>query len=95
MSVVDELTIGVDIKRCSECEYKKGSSLRDDLLVTAGARAAYMHDKGLIDLPAGVDGEHKLADHITQLVDTYLVLTDINFDLYIEYELKKEYSKGE
>ena len=36
------------------------NSRRDDLMVTMGARAAYMECIGNITLPKGVDGEYEL-----------------------------------
>lgn len=63
------------------------TSLRDNLLVTAGARAAYMDSKDDIELPGGVEGEDILAEFITDMVDCYINLdSDIlgPFDTYIE-----------
>ena len=48
---IGSLYFGVDVKRCDQCEYKKDESLRENLLVTAGSRAAYMDDQGIIDIP--------------------------------------------
>lgn len=67
-------------------------SLRDNLLVTAGARAAYMDSEGCIDLPGGVEGEDILAGFIADMVDQYLyanaIAIDVEpFDLYIEKAL--------
>ena len=67
--------------------------MRDNLLVTMGARAAYMECKGLIELPAGVDGEAKLAKFVASKVDNYIDNNiDESFDCYIEEALMKEYS---
>lgn len=44
MSKIGDLTVGISVKRCEECEYKN-RDIRDNLLVTAGVRAADMdHD---------------------------------------------------
>ena len=90
MAELGELTFGVEIKQCKECEYRN-HGLRDDLLVTAGARAAYMDTKGIINIPGGVDHEGNLALFISKTVDRYLILNDVNFDLFIEAELYSEY----
>ena len=39
---IGSVQFGVDVKRCDQCEYKNENPIRDNLLVTAGARAAYM-----------------------------------------------------
>ena len=63
-------------------------SLRDNLLVTAGARAAYMDSEGCIDLPGGVEGEDILAGFIADMVDCYIDGGfDEPFDTYIEESL--------
>lgn len=67
-------------------------SLRDNLLVTAGARAAYMDSKDCIDLPGGVEGEDILAGFIVDMVDQYMYADAIcigvePFDVYIEKAL--------
>lgn len=64
---------------------------RDNLLVTAGVRAACMDSKGAIDIPSGLEGEEQLAKFIAGTVDAYLKLDDVNFDMYIEDALSKEY----
>lgn len=69
-------------------------SLRDNLLVTAGARAAYMDCSELIDLPGGVTGEEELAIFLTIAVDHYIEASkekDINFDEFIEQVLVMHY----
>lgn len=64
------------------------ASLRDNLLVTAGARAAYMDSKGCIDLPGSVEGEDILAEFIVDMVDCYIDGGfDEPFDIYIEESL--------
>ena len=91
---ISTLYLGMDVKRCDQCEYKAERSVRDDLLVTAGARAAYMNDFGSIVLPTGIVGEAKLAEFASTVVDRYLNQTryrDINYDEYIESALQKEY----
>lgn len=68
--------------------------LRDNLLVTMGMRAAYMHDRGDIKLPSGLYGEKTVADFISKAVDDYIE-TDIEdpFDLYIEGALQDEFGQ--
>ena len=88
---MSDLTVGIDFKRCSECEYKN-NDIREELLVIAGARAAYMHDANVINIPEGLEGEHKLACDIRRMVGAYLTSNDdINFDLYIEVALTQSY----
>lgn len=93
MAKIDNLTIGVNFTRCSECEYKNRASIRDDMLVTAGARAAFMYDQDIICLPEGVMGEHQLAELLTRVVDTYLSGDFGNFDNWIETALMQAYGK--
>lgn len=88
---IPSMHMGVEFHRCDECEYKRDASLRDDLLVTAGARAAYMHDKDVIDIPDGVEGEAELARFITNRVYYYLAIDERNFDNYIESALISKY----
>lgn len=91
MGKIGDLTLGVSIKRCEECEYKN-RVIRDELLVIAGARAAYLDMKNHIDIPEGTEGEHDLAYIVTKLVDRYLYNNDdISFDLYIESALAQKY----
>lgn len=95
---ISTLYLGVDVKRCDQCDYKSERPLRDNLLVTAGARAAYMEDANHIELPHGVDGEAKLAQFVSRTVDCYLNRVryrDICCDEYIETELMKEYGNKE
>lgn len=70
-------------------------SLRDNLLVTTGMRIAYMDDLGVIDIPRGVEGEHAIAEFISNLVDKYLIGGDVNFDEYIEEAINEEYGPGD
>ena len=65
---------------------------RDNLMVTAAMRAAYMHDKDLIELPSGEAGEHEISKFIGMLVDTYPMGCDVNFDEYIEKALTIQFS---
>ena len=69
--------------------------LRDNLLVTMGARAAYMHDRGDIELPSGVEGEKTIAEFVARAVSTYITYGNIglsvNFDEFAEGILKKQY----
>jgi hypothetical protein len=66
--------------------------MRDELLVTMGARAASMEYLGLIDLPRKLDGESTLAKFVVETVDGYINKNvDESFDIYIEAALEKEY----
>ena len=70
------------------------NDFRDNLLVTAGVRAAYMECSRLIDLPAGSVGEDALAGFVTEAVDKCIEEPiDIPFDEYIESALMDEYRK--
>ena len=71
------------------------AKLRDNLLVTAGMRIAYMDDLGIIDIPSGVEGENKISTFIANLIDNYPVGCDVNFDEYIERGIQKEYGPGD
>ncbi len=91
---ISTLYLGMDVKQCDQCEYKSERPLRDNLLVTAGARAAYMEDANCIEFPHGVNGEAELAESISRMVDRYLqqeCCRDINYDEYIELALKAIY----
>ena len=89
-----DLTVGIDFKRCSECEYKNNvRNIRDNLLITAGARAAYMDDADIIDIPGGLEGEDQLATFITRVVNEYLDGDFGSFDIWIETALKQAYGK--
>lgn len=71
-------------------------SIRDNMLVTAGTRAAYMDYRGDIEIPCSLDGEDELADFITKMVDAYIKDNDDTpFDWYIENRLMDKYGKGE
>ena len=67
----------------------------DNLLVTAARRAAYMEDKELISLPAGVDGEDEVAEFCADLANGYLSQSSESFDEYIEKRLLEKYKVEE
>ena len=90
-SPVANLYLGIDIKRCDQCKYKNVPEIRDNLLVTAGARAAYMNYSDKIDIQEGVEEEFKLAEFLTKVVDEYIRLDGVNFDLYLETKLIEKY----
>lgn len=91
MSKIDELTLGVSIKQCKECEYKN-RDLRDNLLVTAGVRAGRMDYTEDIKLSSGLEGEDDVANYISREVDYYLASDDReNFDEFIEESLLARY----
>ena len=70
--------------------------IRDNLLVTAGARAGYMAARDIIELPYGLEGEYILTEFITSAVTTYIKLPeDIPFDFFIEEALYYKFGKGE
>ena len=72
------------------------AKFRDNLLVTAGMRVAYMDNLGFIDIPRGVEGELVLSKFLANLIDNYPVGCDVNFDEYIERAIYKEYGpKGD
>lgn len=69
-------------------------TLRDNLFITASARAVIMDYTGAISLPTGVAGEDDLATFICNNVDTYInEHIDIPFDEYIEEALINRYHK--
>ena len=91
MSKIGELTFGIGIKQCKDCEYKN-RDIRDDLLVTAGVRAGIMWESGDIKLPSGLEGEADVANYISREVDYYLAKDDREpFDLFIEESLLARY----
>lgn len=63
------------------------------MLITMGARAAYMECAGIIKLPSGLEGEDALGDFVCEKVQEYIDIhhNDMNFDEFIEMELIKEY----
>ena len=95
MATLDNLTLGVDFKRCDKCSYRSGwSRLRDHLLVVAAARAAYMDADNMISLPGKLEGEEILSEFISKAVDSYIMFEeDTNFDEYIETRLAKEFKE--
>lgn len=98
---VGNIQFGMHIIQCDRCEHFRPRSWRDDLLVTAGARAAYMHDKGDVDLPGYIAGESMLSAYISTEVDWYLNSIPagaVSFDEFIEQRLLDKYGvdkKGE
>lgn len=94
---ITTVALGVDVKRCSECGYQFQASIRDNLLVTAGTRAAYMDDANVIKLPSGVDGEDELALFLSKVVDQYInyrrFFDESNFDEFIEKSLQEKYGE--
>ena len=91
---IGSIQYGLVINRCDECEYKNGG-YRDDLLVIAGARAAYMDSKGIINIPEGLVGEAEYSSYVKKIVDAYYYIEDTIFDEYIEEALMKKYGTGE
>lgn len=72
----------------------KSYSIRDNLLVTAGARAAYMDMRGTIELPRGLEGEDRLAEFVVDTIRAYgKIPDDTPFDEFIEKELIHEFGK--
>ena len=70
------------------------TSIRDNLLVTAGSRIAYMDCQGLIDIPSGTSGEDVIAEFISNVVDGYIADDkNENFDEYIENAITKEWGE--
>lgn len=64
------------------------ASLRDNLFITAGAKAIYMEVTGHIVLPGGLKGDDELAEFIAEIVDCYIDGGfDEPFDTYIEESL--------
>lgn len=92
---IQSLTLGLDIKRCDQYDYKSDSPIREHLMVIMGARAAYMDYACRIDLPGGLEGEGELVRFVRKTVNEYLRKStdgeDINFDEFIETALMKEY----
>jgi hypothetical protein len=68
--------------------------MRNQLLVIAGARAAYMDCANAIDIPLGLDMEDEFSAFVVDLVDKYILEgDDVNFDEYIEKALLAKYKK--
>jgi hypothetical protein len=93
---IQSLSLGIDIKRCDECEYKSDANAREHLLVIMGARAAYMNSAGIIDIPEGLKAEGELASFAKKIVNRYIRAAtdgeDVNFDDYIETALIHQYA---
>lgn len=93
---IQSISLGVDVKRCDECEYKSGASMREHLMVIMGARAAYMDAMATIDIPEGLEAEGELVDFVKKTVERYIREAtdgkDVNFDEYIETALIEEYA---
>lgn len=90
-NLIGNLYFGVDIKRCDRCEYKNVPEIRDNLLVTAGARAVHMDYRGEIVIREGLEEENKLAEFLAKVIDYYLRVDCGNFDLYLETKLIEKY----
>lgn len=88
---IQSISLGIDIKRCDECEYKGGAGQREHLMTVMGARAAYMDCDGTIDIPEGLEAEGTLVWFIRKTVEQYIRCHDVNFDEYIETALIDEY----
>lgn len=91
---VGSIQFGVRVIQCAGCERFQPQSWRDDLLVTAGARAAYMDYKGLIEIPGYIAGESMLSAYISTEVDWYLNISPagaVSFDEFIEQRLLDKY----
>lgn len=72
-------------------------NLRDNLFITAGARAIYMETNGDIVLPGGVAGEDELAEFVVDVVDRYISAIPDGvepFDIYIETMLLNKFGGG-
>lgn len=93
---IQYVSLGVDVKRCDECEYRGGAGIREHLMVIMGVRAAYMDSEGIIDIPKGFSGEGTFVSFVRKTIDHYVQeptdVKGINFDEYIETELVKQYA---
>lgn len=70
------------------------ASIRDNLLVTMGSRAAYMDASKDIELPSGSRGEDILANFCAKKVDEYIARSkeeDLIFDEFIETALSERF----
>lgn len=73
----------------------KKSEIRDNMLVTIGARAGYMDSMNLISVGGSVHDEEMLAKFAVSVVDEYLAIdSDTPFDEFIENALVKRYGKA-
>lgn len=89
---IQTLSLGVDVRRCDQCEYKGDGNIREHLMTIMGARAAYMDCAGIIDIPDGLEEEGKLVEFVRKTVERYIRDADVNFDEYIETALKDHYT---
>lgn len=89
---IQSISLGLDVKRCDECEYKCDGNIREHLMVIMGARAAYMDCEGSIDIPGGVKAEGELVDFVKKTVERYIREDNVIFDEYIETALIEEYA---
>ena len=93
---IQSISLGIDIKRCDECEHKADGNIREHLMVIMGARAAYMDSAGVIDIPEGHEAEGDLVSFVKKTVERYVEETteckDVNFDEYIENALIHQYA---
>ena len=68
--------------------------IRENLLVTIGSRAAYMHCAGDIELPSGTHGEDVLAVFASNLATDWISNHhDGSFDDFIETALIARFKK--
>ena len=79
-------------------EWEMNTTLRDDLLVTAGSRAAYMEMNNIVTLPEGPDGEREISIVVARAVSQYINqhagdAYDLPYDLFIESVLNIVYGK--
>ena len=89
---IQSISLGVDVKRCDECEYKADGNIREHLMVIMGARAAYMDCDGTIDIPEGLEAEGDLVRFVKKTVERYVQEDNVIFDEYIETALIEEYA---
>lgn len=93
---IQSISLGIDVKRCDECEYKADGNIREHLMVIMGARAAYMDCAGTIDIPEGLEAEGELVDFVKKTCERYIREAtdgkDNNFDEYIETALINQYA---
>lgn len=70
------------------------NNLRDNLFITAAARAITMEALEYIELPQGTSGNDELAAVISKAVDKYLEeQIDESFDIFIEAILTEHFKK--
>lgn len=74
-----------------------GKELKNDLIVTAATRGAYMHAKGEIDIPSGLEGEMIYANWVKTIVDHYMANHEhysncnVSYDEYVERRMEQEF----